>query len=346
LKIPIKNIYYLLCYAWDKLEEGKKVEVSASGYTELVNLLSRVLITGCKELFKKGLEHYYVDLNEEYSGIKGKIDFAQSLKTNLFIKGKAFCFYDHFISDILPNQLLKATLYHLTKLSNLDPEIKKEVLRFHQRLVEVNNISLRSSLFSKVRIHRNNSIYQFLLNICKLIVDNTVLDETSGQQSFKDFIRSEKQMATMFEYFIRNFYKREQTKFIVDREDIHWQVDSVISGSIDFLPLMKTDISLESTERKIIIEVKYYSETLSSWHGAEKLHSQNLYQLYSYLRNLEGKKQHPLNQSSEGILIYPTVNYSLNVEYLMGTHKVKIRTIDLGNEWEKIKDELLDICRG
>ncbi len=28
MSIPIKNIYYLLSYAWNKLEEGERIQVS------------------------------------------------------------------------------------------------------------------------------------------------------------------------------------------------------------------------------------------------------------------------------------------------------------------------------
>ena len=38
MKIPILNIYYLLCYAWDRLREGQIVDVSALDSHDLSNL--------------------------------------------------------------------------------------------------------------------------------------------------------------------------------------------------------------------------------------------------------------------------------------------------------------------
>ena len=43
MEIPIQNIYYLLCYAWDKLEEKELIDVDPVGMTELVDLFARVL---------------------------------------------------------------------------------------------------------------------------------------------------------------------------------------------------------------------------------------------------------------------------------------------------------------
>jgi len=42
VKIPIQNIYYLLCYAWDKLAERDVVAVEAIDTTTLADLFARV----------------------------------------------------------------------------------------------------------------------------------------------------------------------------------------------------------------------------------------------------------------------------------------------------------------
>jgi 5-methylcytosine-specific restriction enzyme subunit McrC len=46
MKIPVRNLYYLLCYAWDRLEEGDVVAAEQEGATELVDLFARVLEGG------------------------------------------------------------------------------------------------------------------------------------------------------------------------------------------------------------------------------------------------------------------------------------------------------------
>ena len=50
-KIPIQNIYYLLCYAWNRLEERDIVDVSGIDSTNLVDLfLTKVMKTVHKVL--------------------------------------------------------------------------------------------------------------------------------------------------------------------------------------------------------------------------------------------------------------------------------------------------------
>jgi 5-methylcytosine-specific restriction enzyme subunit McrC len=46
---------------------------------------------------------------------------------------------------------------------------------------------------------------------------------------------------------------------------------------------MKTDITLRSSTRTVVIEAKYYRETLTRRYSKETLRSDNLYQLFAYL---------------------------------------------------------------
>jgi 5-methylcytosine-specific restriction enzyme subunit McrC len=53
MEIPIQNIYYLLCYAWNKLEERDIVDVKGIETTELCDLFAKVLIGRLQMFFHK-----------------------------------------------------------------------------------------------------------------------------------------------------------------------------------------------------------------------------------------------------------------------------------------------------
>src|SRR5688572_14786952 len=105
MTIPIQNIYYLLCYAWNKMQEKDIVNVNDSDYDQLPDLLTKVLITGCNRIIKQGFDRNYKEKTEVYAGIKGKLDFNESIKTQAFTFGKSVCSFDEFSQDILSNQL-------------------------------------------------------------------------------------------------------------------------------------------------------------------------------------------------------------------------------------------------
>jgi len=343
VEIPILNIYYLLCYAWDKLEEAEKVSVGISDYDKAIDLFTKVLINGCNQLFKRGLDRDYVGTTERYPGIKGKINFTLSLNGNHFKQGNAICEFDEFESNILQNQLLKATLLRISKIPILDSKLRKDVKKLYHRFHQVSDIEIRLQEFTLVKIHRNNSFYDLLLRVCKMIIEATSLNENDGSYVFKDFIRNEKAMARMFEAFVRNFYKKEQVEYRVSSPKIQWMAQAIESSNIDLLPEMRTDIVLESNTRKIVMDTKYYTETTAGYFGKKTFHSNNLYQVFTYLRNLEEDRTNDRNSDAEGVLIYPTIDFEYDQSYLIGGHKIRLVTIDLSKKWKEIEFRILAI---
>ncbi|WP_304588026.1 5-methylcytosine restriction system specificity protein McrC [Cytobacillus firmus] len=102
---------------------------------------------------------------------------------------------------------------------------------------------------------------------------------------------------------------------------------------------MQTDISLENTNRKIIIDTKYYQHALTQNFGSQKIISGNLYQIFAYLSNCrkaEGKE-------TIGMLLYPKTGKDLDLSYNINAYPVKIMTVDLGRDWVFINNRLKDI---
>lgn len=341
MDIPIQNIYYLLCYAWDKLEEREIVDVKDIDSTEILDLFCKVLIGGSTHLLKKGLDRDYITYQEDTASIRGKINFNESIKRNLMRQARLNCEYDELSYNILHNQILKATFKRLLKNSEIDKELKKELKVIYDYFYFIDDITLSDRAFDLVRLNRNNYFYDFLLKICRLLYDNYFISEDTGAKKFKDFTRDEVKMRMLFEEFLRNFYRKEQDVFRVYREDIKWQFETEDESAEKLVPKMQTDISLESSKRKIIIDAKYYREILNNNQGSRKLRSANLYQMFAYLKSVEDNGD--VNKQCEGILIYPTTDKKMSLQYKVSGHKFSVRTINLNQEWRNIHNELLEI---
>lgn len=341
MEIPIQNIYYLLCYAWNKLIERDIVDVKGIETTQLFDLFAKVLINGTSRVLKMGIDRGYVLQNDEIVGIKGKLDLSLSLKKNLFKKAKAQCQYDELSYNVLHNQILKSTLHQLANVDQLAYELKEQLFDLYQRFHEVEEIQLNKAVFRRIQLHQNNSFYEFLLKVCELVIDNLLPSEQKGQSKFQDFIRDERQMAKLFEEFVRNFYRLEQNYFRVYREDILWDISDGDETSKNFLPKMQTDISLESKNSKIIIDTKYYREALTEHYDKERIKIQNLSQMFSYLMNLDRAKD--INKNCAGILLYPTVTKELDLKVTIQGHQISFKTINLNQEWQGIEKDLLAV---
>ena len=105
----------------------------------------------------------------------------------MLLLGKTICEFDELQYDILHNQILKSTLLYLLKCSDLDSSIKSEIRSIYKNFHKVNLIRLNNEVFRKVHIHRNIKHYDLLLRICRLIYDNSSINENSENLVFQRF---------------------------------------------------------------------------------------------------------------------------------------------------------------
>ena len=79
-RIPIQNLYYLFCYAWNRLEEGDVVDVGGVDSPELADLFAKVLASGLRHLIRRGINRGYVPVDEELSVLRGRVNFQDSMQ--------------------------------------------------------------------------------------------------------------------------------------------------------------------------------------------------------------------------------------------------------------------------
>jgi 5-methylcytosine-specific restriction enzyme subunit McrC len=337
VNIPIQNIYYLLCYAWDKLEEKEVVDVDPIESTSLADLFARVLISGTNHLVKRGFDRGYVAEHEWTGRLRGRILFQEAIRMNRIKSGRLPCSFDELSYDVLHNQILKATMRRLIRSQRVAAESSEGLARLCRLFSEIRDIELSNRVFGQVQLYRNNQFYDFLLRICQLIHKNMLVSERAGTSKFMDFVRDERQMRVLFEDFVRNFY-RIHTDYKVKREDIYWRWTAADEVAAGLLPKMQTDISLTSSTRKIIIDCKFTSDATKLHFGAEKLISPHLFQINAYMDNLP---QDSLSDACEMMLLYPTVDTPRSATYSYMGHTISIRTINLNQHWESIHGDLL-----
>ncbi len=346
MAIPIQNIYYLLAYAWDRLDEAEALNLDTAQFTNLFDLLAKVLANGTTHLLKRGLDRNYQEEAMLTNRLQGKILFQPSVKKNTLVKAAAYCAYDELSFDVLHNQLLKATLKMLLQEETLNQKIRQDIHLILQRFPsDIPHLNVKKTHFKKVKLHRNNSNYKLLLSICELIWQELLSKEESGENPFKNFVRDKKRMAKLFERFLLNFYRKHfhPEDWTVKAEQLSWQLQPLANNAErEYIPAMKTDISLISKDRYLIMDAKYYPEALKSQYDKEKIISSNLYQIFSYTQNLTQAG----NRQVEGILIYPEVSNSLSLSYQYSSGNrpvIRICTINLNQNWEKIEADLIKI---
>lgn len=340
-KIPIANIYYLLCYAWSHVDERDVVRLEElDGLERVHDLLGKVLAEGTFRLIRSGIDRGYREVREDLAGIRGKIAVGETAKRSLRARGQLTCDFEELSHDVPHNRILRSTLRSLSSVRDLDSEVRGEVRNAYTKLDGVSVVRLNRRLFQQVQIDRNRRYYRFLLSVCRLIHEQMLVDEQSGEARFTEF--SDERMERLYEDFIIEFYRREQKRYRVNHRGrtIPWVDEGTPDHQRSRLPRMEADVILEAPDRRIIMDAKYYQESLGGRYG-RKLHSNNLYQLLAYLRNREATE--PAGPQHEGMLLYPVVDTALAADVCLEGFSIRARSIDLAQDWRNIHAEMLAV---
>jgi 5-methylcytosine-specific restriction enzyme subunit McrC len=344
-QIPVRNLYYLLAYAWECLPESNEGEQGLEECPDAINLLALLLVQQAQRLARRGLEKRYLSQIECGTRISGRIALTETIGM-LARQSQRVCFEpDELSHNILPNQILKSTLSLLQRSESLADKLREDTWRASLRLPGVEEIRLTSGLFNKLTFHRNNRHYRLALEICRLLYDLCLPDSSRrGEQRvrFVDIPEDETRMNELFEKFVLNFARVHFPAARAGSQILRWQ-GTWAEPDGHFLPRMQTDLTLDFLDRKVILDCKYYREALKSGMGAPKLRPGHLYQLMAYLQNSAADGHgFPL----EGVLLYPTNGVDLELDYKLLGFPIRIRTLDLSREWQVIERNLRYILGG
>lgn len=348
MDIPILNIYYLLSYAWDRLDEAKPKEVSQTDNENIINLFAKVLSNRTSHLLSRGLDRGYIDNQEILGVVRGKINITSTISKNLMSKLKVDCTFDELSYNVIHNRILKSTIDALLRSDELTKDIREQLkLSYMKFPSEIEMMSVRKESFKGLQFYRNNFFYDFLMKICELIHDNYLTDEASGKKIFQDFSRDEIKMRKVFESFIERFYKRHSDKHgykVFGQSVVNWYNVTADDISKKYLPQMRPDIILEKEDKKIILDTKYYKEALKKHYEKKRISSSNLYQMYAYMKNMAANDS--AFENCEGILLYPAVDKNFDgAMWDLDGHKLYAKTINLNQDWKSIKTDLINLLK-
>lgn len=344
--IFIKNIYYMLSYAFTILKKSTYEDVEKEPFDNINNLFAAIFAKGISRQLKQGLYREYINRIENLPVIRGKINLPGTIKNRIGHRLSVTCDYEELSEDNLLNQILKSTVGMLLKATDVrdkyKAELKKEML-FFSNVAEVDLAQVR---FSDIRFQRNNRTYQMLLAISQLLTEGALLTTERGAYHLAGFV-DEQRMCRLYEKFILEYYAQEFGQrlkgFSARALQIPWQLDD---GFDALLPVMQTDITLTYGNKTLIIDAKYYGRVLQSNFGVQTLHSGNLYQIFTYVKNKAAELAGTGHQVS-GILLYAKTDEDLvpdNVYHMSG-NQISVKTLDLNQAFPKIAEQLDGIVK-
>ena len=339
--IRYQNIYHMLAYAFQVLnEQGYRDVALEEDFENTAELLAAILCRGVAVQIKRGLMREYVAAEEPLSSPRGKILVSNSIKAMTVRKKQLVCTYDDFSTNAYNNRIIKTTFDVLmkTKISKeRKKEIKKLLIYFDGvELLDVHNINWSQ------RYDRNNQSYQMLVSLCYMVLKGLLQTTTDGSTKLMDFF-DEQRMCRLYEKFILEYYRRHYPQLKASASQIPWILDDGCSNAM--LPVMQSDITLSSGNHILIIDAKYYSHATQVQYDRHTIHSNNLYQVFTYVKNKDaqfGDEPHKVS----GLLLYAQTDEAIlpNNTYWMSGNRIDVRTLNLDCNFSEITRQLNDIA--
>ena len=301
------------------------------------NLFAAILAKGIGKQLKRGLYREYLGWKEDAAVVRGKIKIPGTIQNRLARKRVLTCEYDELSENNLLNQILKTTAMLLLRHASVDQEYKNDLKKKMLYFSNVDTIDPRAIRWSAIRFQRNNHTYQMLISLCQLVLEGMLLTTDSGEYRLASFLDGQR-MNRLYEKFIFEYYAKECSQVTVTASQIPWALDG---GTGTMLPTMQSDIMLTRGTDVLIIDAKYYTHTTQTRYDVRTIHSNNLYQIFTYVKNKDaelGIKPHTVS----GMLLYAATDEAVQPDnrYKMSGNKISVRTLDLNREFSEIAAQL------
>ena len=333
--IPIKNVYYMLSYAFQMLNEQGYKNLATEDFGNAGDLCAAILIRGISYQLKRGLGREYISETDTISAIRGKIEITESIKNQSMIRSQMVCTYDEFSVNSPLNQIIKSTVMLLLK-ADIAKSRKKELRKLMVYFSDVSTVDVRTINWS-INYNRNNQTYRLLITICYLVIKGLLQSKSDGSVKMMDFL-DEQRMCRLYEKFILEYYKKHYPQIRTAASQIDWALDD---GIVTMLPTMQSDIMLSykkgDIDKTLIIDAKYYAHTTQVQYDVHTLHSNNLYQIFTYVKNKATK-----GGEVSGMLLYAKTDEEIypNNEYQMSGNQISVKTLDLSCDFDGIAAQL------
>ena len=349
--IPIRNLWHMLLYAWNEPLLQNQVSMGDVEQAPTLDaLLALILIRFLEQRLRIGLGRGYVEETKRLRRVRGRINFAESLKQQTFERGEAISDFQQYSLNEPRNQILRSTLRRLVHVGEFGADhagaeaLRHRLRRLVRNLHGVDLVELTPELVRRQQFAQNENDYRLMLSVCELVVLRQMPLAGEGTRPLPRLDRDALILHRIYERFVANFYRIHLKDWEVSAQK---RLDWHAPETNEHLPSMVPDLILREpvSGRMVVLDTKFTAASLieNQW-GKPVYDSAHLYQLYAYLRSQE--ELSAAHRTAEGILLYPAVKAHLSERVELQGHTVRIECVDLAAEWQEVETQLLNVVNG
>lgn len=348
-RIPVKNIWLLMLYASELQNLPGKQKINFEENPDKIpDLVAEVLANIVEKRLHKNLSFGYVMKSAELSRVRGRINFLNTERHKLLLRGKVACDFEALTIDTARNRYVLCALEKVSKL--VDSQSLAHKCRSLAGVMKGYGVSSNKPTdaeLSKDRFGRHDSEDRVMIGVAKLAFNLLLPNESDGNILFDNPNKDEVWVRRLFEKAIAGFYKLTlpiNEWHVITGKTLKWPIERESEGLNAILPSMKTDIILDeiSSDKRILIDTKFTSIFTRGWYRDESLKSNYLYQIYAYLMT-QVNSGNQRDKFASGVLLHPSVGQMIKETVCIQDHSITFATVDLTEHPTIIKKQLMEI---
>ena len=354
-KIFIRNIWFMLSYVFNSIKHTDLALIGVEDCDNADDLFAKILSIAIDRQIKRGLYREYITKTDDLSVIKGKLNIAGTIRNKLQKKLKVSCTFEELSANDQYNSIIKTACFALLKNNKVNVATKNSLKKSMLFFADVDIVDPKLIRWGDLHFHRNNASYETIISICKFLLENSLPSSENGRNKLIN-IDTDKKLYSLYENFIREFYRYHYDKKDLyvhsGNPEIKWAFNNSLKAyennskvpGIERWPHMNADVVMETEDKKLILDAKYYSKTMQSRYenSKKKYISHNLYQIFSYVKN-EAANTGEVKKVA-GMLLYAKTNEDfLESDVIIAGNDFYVRDLDLSKTSAEIKKRLFEI---
>ncbi len=349
-RIPVRNLWLLMLYASDLFRlRGNDRAGLEENPDDLPDLIAEFLAGAVAERQRRQLSLGYRTREAALNRVRGRIDMLATERSQLLSRGLVACRFGVLTIDTPRNRFVRAALEAISRLvrrQKLAHRCRK--LANDMKAMGVSGVPPTRRQMSTDRFGRHDADDRYMVAAAKLAFELALPTEGAGANVLPLPNREEQWVRRLFERAVGGFYQVVLSPDgwrVSTGRMLNWQIEWSTAGVASILPKMKTDIVLEHppSDRRIVVDTKFNAILTSGWYRDKTLRSDDLYQIYAYLRSQVGRGD-SLADCAEGLLLHPSVGESVDETAVIQGHRIRFATVDLAASTSEIRAQLLHAC--
>ena len=340
-RLARNQLVHMLSRVYNLDVDGGVVAKLGTQSDTLLDILVRIF---CKKVFYavcRGIPRLYIENEDNFPSLRGRLDVMRQFSVNIASPQKLACKFDALSFDISLNQIVRATILKLLRLSR-SVDNRKILRQLEVIYSDISDVPTRELRWDLVTFDRSNQRWKEIISFARLFLLNIYQDTSSGQSNGYALLFN---MSALFEEYVSRLSAQalSGTEFSVisqggNRACLYWK-DSKSHNTRPDLIIRRSGSTV------LIVDTKWKLIGSNEYNAASEIDQKDVYQMMAYQQVYECQNT---------ILLYPSCNNGLSeickrrysVSKPNSLNKIIVSVFDISDSFSSQMQYLRDLVRG